>query len=101
MNMDTRDQVVRTLRAHEAELRAAGIRTLSLFGSVARREEHPDSDVDLAVRLDPNAHVGLFRFVALESRLTELLGRPVQLLPEPVENSRLRANLDRDSRLVF
>ena len=99
--MDIQSELVAILRTHEDELRAAGIRALSLFGSVARREERAESDVDLAVRLDPEAHVGLFRFVALEYRLTELLGRPVQLLPEPIENSRLRANLDREGLRVF
>jgi predicted nucleotidyltransferase len=99
--MDAQDRFVATLREHESELRAAGVASLSLFGSFARREERAESDVDLAVRLDPNSHVGLFRFVALESRLTELLGRTVQLLPEPTEDSRLRTNLDRDSLRVF
>jgi predicted nucleotidyltransferase len=99
--MDAQDDLVATLRAHEAELRAAGIGAISLFGSVARREERPNSDIDLAVRLDPGRHVGLFGLVALETRLTALLGRPVQLLPEPVSSPRLRANLDRDRRHVF
>ena len=46
------DDVIATLRAHEAELRAAGIHRLSLFGSVARGDAGPDSDVDLAAELD-------------------------------------------------
>jgi hypothetical protein len=99
--VDTRDYVVATLQAHEAELRAAGIRALALFGSTARGDDRPDSDVDLAVLLEPAAHVGLFRFVGLEQRLSDLLGRPVQLLAEPVENARLRANIERDRRRVF
>jgi predicted nucleotidyltransferase len=100
--MQTPDgSIVATLQAHEPELRAAGIRALSLFGSVARGDDRPESDVDLVVRLDPEAHLGLFRFIALERRLGALLGRPVQLLPEPVESPRLRANLERDRRRVF
>lgn len=99
--MESPEHLVATLRAHEAELRAAGIGALSLFGSSARREERPGSDIDLAVRLRPEAHVGLFGLVALESRLSALLGRPVQLLPEPVISPRLQANLDRDGRRVF
>jgi predicted nucleotidyltransferase len=38
----TAEQVIATLRAHEAELRAAGIRALSLFGSVARGDAGQD-----------------------------------------------------------
>lgn len=99
--MDTRDHLVATLQAHEAELRAAGIRALALFGSVARGDDRPGSDVDLVVRLDPEAHLGLFRFVGLEQRLSDLLGRSVQLVPEPISNTRLQANVDRDRRRVF
>jgi hypothetical protein len=82
-------------------LRASGIRGLALFGSTARGDDRPDSDVDLAVLLEPEAHIGLFRFVGLEQRLSDLLGRPVQLLAEPIENARLRANIFRDRRRVF
>jgi uncharacterized protein len=65
---DLADDVVATLRAHEPELRAAGISHLSLFGSVARGDAGPDSDVDLAVELNPDARVDLFRLTALERR---------------------------------
>lgn len=99
--MDSQDEMVERLHAHESELRAAGVRGLSLFGSVARREHTPGSDVDLAVRLDPDAHLGIFRFLALESRLSELLSLPVQLLPEPLDDSRFQANFVRDARRVF
>ncbi len=95
------DQIVMTLRAHEAELRAAGVSRLSLFGSVARGEAGADSDVDLVAELDPEARIGLFRLVALEQRLSELLGRTVDLLPGPIEGVRLRANIERDCRCAF
>jgi predicted nucleotidyltransferase len=42
-----RDQVIAKLRGHEAELRAVGVVRLSLFGSTARGDQRPDSDVDL------------------------------------------------------
>jgi len=47
------EHVIATLRAHEAELRQAGIHRLSLFGSVARGDAEAESDVDLAVEFDP------------------------------------------------
>jgi hypothetical protein len=82
-------------------LRRAGIRHLSLFGSVARGEADDTSDVDLAAELDPAAHVGLFRLVALQRRLSEILGRSVDLLPEPAENPRLRQSIEQDRRRAF
>jgi len=94
-------EIIASLRAHAAELRRAGIRHLSLFGSVARGEAGPDSDIDLLVELDPVAHVTLIGLAGIELRLGDLLGRKVDLLPEPVQKPRLRANVDRDRRNVF
>src|SRR5208283_4316838 len=99
--IDVAELVIATLRAHEGELRRAGIRHLSLFGSVARGDATIDSDVDLAVEFDPAARMDLFRLTALERRIAEIVGRRVDLLPEPVEKPRLRANVDRDRRLAF
>ena len=45
--MHTADRVIATLRAHEEELRQAGLRSLSLLGSVARGETEMDSEIDL------------------------------------------------------
>ena len=95
------ERVIGMLRAHEAELRAAGISRLSLFGSVARGDAEAGSDVDLAAEFDPAARMDLVRLVALERRLGEILGRRVDLLPEPAEKPRLRANIERDRVLAF
>jgi predicted nucleotidyltransferase len=84
-----------------AILRAAGIKHLSLFGSVARGDAGPDSDVDLVAHLDREARIDLCRLIGLEEGLAELLGRRVDLLPEPVEKRRLQANIDRDRQNAF
>jgi uncharacterized protein len=97
----TAEKVIAVLRAHEPWLRAAGIRALSLFGSVARGEARPDSDIDLAAEFDPAAKMDLIRLVGLEQELSDLLGREVQILPEPVEKPRLRASLERDRVRAF
>jgi len=99
--MPVAEYVVAVLRAHEGELRAAGIRRLSLFGSVARGDAGAASDIDLAAELDPAARLDLFRLTALERRIGELLGRQVDLLPEPAEKARLQAQIDRDRRVAF
>ncbi|MDA8048847.1 MAG: nucleotidyltransferase domain-containing protein [Rhodospirillales bacterium] len=93
--------MIAILREHEAELRRAGVRHLSLFGSFARGDDEPGSDVDLAAELDPEARIGLFALEALERRLAELVGRKVDLLAEPVEKPRPRNKIDRDRRRAF
>src|SRR3954471_1841551 len=99
--MMDRDSAIRTLKAHEAELRALGVQRLSLFGSVARGEAGPDSDVDLAVTLDPGRQIGLFRFAVLREQITDLLGREVDMVSEPVDRARLQSRIDRDRVHVF
>jgi predicted nucleotidyltransferase len=99
--MYTAERVIATLRAHEAELRQAGLRSISLFGSVARGEIETDSDIDLAAEFDPVARIDLLQLSALEQRLAELLGGSVDLLPEPVEKRRLQDQINRDRLRAF
>jgi predicted nucleotidyltransferase len=97
----TAQQVKVTLRKHAAELRQAGIRHVGLFGSLARGEACPTSDIDLVVELDPAARIGLIRLAGIERRLAKILGSTVDLLPEPIEQPRIRADVDRDRQRVF
>ena len=55
------------------------IRRLSLFGSTLRREDRPDSDVDLLVEFHPGQRVGLIQMARIERELGELIGRKVDL----------------------
>jgi predicted nucleotidyltransferase len=72
-----REEALSLLRAHMDELRALGVLEISIFGSVARGEAGPGSDVDVLVELGPG--IGLFRYVDIRDRLAEILGRPVDM----------------------
>ena len=72
-----RDEALSLLCAHVDELRALGVLENPIFGSVARGEAGPDSDVDVLVELGPG--IGLFRYVDIRDRLSEILGRPVDM----------------------
>ena len=73
-----RNEVIRLLRLRDTELRDKyGVQSLSLFGSVARNEARPDSDVDLLVEF--NRPVGLFGLIALQEYLEKLFGCKVDL----------------------
>lgn len=72
--MIKREEVLRILAEHRDELRAMGVVSLDLFGSLARNEAKKRSDVDLLVDIDPEKHIGLFGFVRIQQRLEELLG---------------------------
>jgi uncharacterized protein len=65
------------------------IRELALFGSVLRDDFRPDSDVDILVEFEPDAHHGLFSMVRMQSELEQILGRGVDLVEKSaVEGSR-------------
>jgi predicted nucleotidyltransferase len=73
-----RERVVRVLRAHEAEIRARGVTRLRLFGSMARGEAGPESDVDLLIEVDPQAQFTLVELAGLERFLSDVLDRSVE-----------------------
>jgi predicted nucleotidyltransferase len=73
-----RDEILRLLHEHQTELSRFGVRSLAVFGSVARDEARPESDVDILVEF--GEPVGLFEFVRLQIHLQELLGRQVDLV---------------------
>lgn len=61
--------------------RKFGARRIRVFGSVARGEERPDSDVDFLVELPPGYDL-LGQRVALADELSDVVGRPVDVIPE-------------------
>jgi len=73
-----RDAILDILKAHRDELQAMHVRSLMLFGSVARNEATTTSDVDVLVQF--GEPVGLFHFIRVRRRLAELLDRPVDLV---------------------
>ena len=96
-----RDEVVAALRAHEPELRASGIVRLSLFGSMARDEARPDSDIDLLASFDEARQLSLLDMIRIENRLADLLGCPVDLIEEGTLRPRARRNASREAVRAF
>jgi hypothetical protein len=100
-----REKVIKTRQAYEPTLKAAGVASMSLFGSVARNDAGQDSDVDIAVRLADNFSGGGFdyfgRMEALEGQLSQMLGCRVDVVEEPVRKRRFQQQIDRERALAF
>ena len=97
-----REKVIQILRDAMPELRSRfRVAELSLFGSFARGDNRPDSDVDVLVRFEPGATVTLFTLGGLLNDLEERLGRKVDVIED---NPRMRADfrdeVERDRRRV-
>ena len=84
----TRDEILRRIRAEKPELTRLGVRSLALFGSVARDAATPASDVDLLVEFaEP---VGLFGFLRVKQHLEGILGLNVDLVTRDALKPQLR-----------
>jgi predicted nucleotidyltransferase/DNA-binding XRE family transcriptional regulator len=71
-----------------------GVQVLGVFGSVARGEDRPDSDIDLLVELPDG--MGLFAVARVQNELQELLGSPVDLIPEAGLKAGVRPSVEAD-----
>ena len=85
-------RVLGLLRTHRDDLKAIGLRHADIFGSVARGEERPDSDVDILVDLDPTIVRDLLGYSRVQRTLEDLVGMRVDI----AERSRLRHGMQDD-----
>jgi predicted nucleotidyltransferase len=96
-----RDEVFAKLKAHEAELKAAGIVRLAVFGSVARGENSEQSDVDLLAEFDKTRRYTLLTMGRLENRLADLLGTKVDLSSPEWLNDTVSDQAQREAVIAF
>lgn len=96
-----REQVLARLRAHEQELKGAGIISLSLFGSVARGVATEQSDIDLIGDFDRAKRLTLFDLAGLEVRLADILETRVDLADRRMLKDPVRVRAEREAILAF
>ncbi len=77
--MRTEDALL-ILRRHESDLRARGVRRAALFGSVARGENRPDSDIDIMIEIEPEADIGVFEYAEIKEYIASLFDGPVDVV---------------------
>ena len=86
-----REAVSARLREHHATLERLDVKSLALFGSLARGEVGPESDVDLLVEF--SQPVGLFEFIRLKQALEQILEREVDLVTPDALRESMRAEI--------
>jgi predicted nucleotidyltransferase len=96
-----RDEIIATLRAAEPELRRRGIRHAALFGSVARGEERPDSDIDILVEFEPGEEGTVYDYVRLKEYVAGLFDGPVDVIDRDGLKPHLHAPAARDIVYAF
>ena len=78
--MVDRQEIIDRLRQNEAALRARGVSHAALFGSCARGDNRPDSDIDIMIEVDPAAGIGVYEYVALKDYIAALFDGPVDVV---------------------
>jgi predicted nucleotidyltransferase len=75
-----RDEIIEKLKEREADLRGQGVTHVALFGSVARGEQRPDSDIDILVELDPEIVVTIFDYAGVKDFISDMFDSPVDVV---------------------
>ncbi len=70
-------EALNLVRSHQKELEKMGVKSLNIFGSVARDQANSQSDIDILVELDES--IGFFEFFSIKHYLENLFQRPVDL----------------------
>ena len=91
-----KDTVIARLRAHRAELEQLGVRHVALFGSLARGEAGPDSDIDIAIELDMSRRPTLYDYVGMQDYIKSLFEGPVDVVDREGVKARVRERMAAD-----
>ena len=95
------DEAIAILRQHADALRARGVQHAALFGSLARGEAGPESDIDILIELDPNVSFDVFRYVGLKTFIEELFPGRVDVVNRAGLKPYLRQPVAADALYAF
>lgn len=90
-----REKILQLLKSQKRRIKKFGVRSISIFGSMARDKARKQSDIDLLVEFEKP--VGLFEFARLKIYLEEVLGRKVDLVTPEALRKELRENILREA----
>lgn len=94
-----REEVLQILRSHQDELEKLGVKSLELFGSVARNKANSNSDVDCLAEF--SRPFGLFQFIKVKQYLEEILNCSVDLGTKDMLKENIREEVLRELVYVF
>lgn len=92
-----RQDVIDILRRHQEALRARGVVHAALFGSVARGEEQPESDIDIVIDLAPDLDLDIYQYVGLTNYIEDLFPSPVDVVDRETIKPIIRDSVTHDS----
>jgi predicted nucleotidyltransferase len=96
-----RQDVIDILRRNQDALRARGVLHAALFGSLARGEEHPGSDIDIVIDLAPDLAIDVYQYVGLKNYIEDLFPSPVDVVDRDTIKPLIRDSVIKDSIYAF
>jgi uncharacterized protein len=96
-----RQQILDRLRQNEPALRAQGVTHAALFGSCARGNDRPDSDIDIMVEIAPDTRMDLFQYVGIVQYIEELFPVPVDVANRAGLKPFVRPSAEREAVYAF
>jgi predicted nucleotidyltransferase len=99
--MIDRDDALRILRKHKAELRSRGVRRAAIFGSVSRGEARSRSDLDVLIEIDDFARLTVFDLVRIKRAVADLFPGRVEVVNAAALKSGVGRSAKRDAIYAF
>ena len=96
-----RDEVLSRLKGAETELRSRGVAHAALFGSVARGEAKPDSDIDILVELVPDNTLSLWDYIGIKHVIEDMFPIRVDVANREQLKPHVRPGAERDAIYAF
>jgi uncharacterized protein len=97
----TKQDIIARLQENEVALRSRGVAHAALFGSRARGDDRPDSDTDIMIEIDPNAHIGVWGYAGIKEYIASLFDEPVDVVDREALKSYVRPAATADAIYAF
>jgi hypothetical protein len=97
----SRDEIIATIRSAAPALKAEGVTKLAIFGSRARGDAGPDSDLDVLVDVEPNSRFSLLNLVGVQQIIEDATGLTVQATMRRSLEPRMAERIADDITEVF
>ncbi|MER9653535.1 nucleotidyltransferase domain-containing protein [Mesorhizobium sp. M0152] len=97
----SRNDVIRQLQRNADAIKGMGATSLYLFGSMARDDARPDSDLDLFIDYDPAKRFSLIDLVGIKQFLEETMSAEIDITTRDSLNPMLKADIERSAVRIF
>lgn len=87
----SKDEIIAKLKAQQIRIKSFGVKSLAIFGSVARNEAKPESDLDLLVEFEEK--ITFDRYMDLKIYLEDYLGMKVDLVSQKMLKPQIRTSV--------